>query len=190
MIAPMNSAMLACQAALFARDLYGRDHPSVHAALERARRALADALHDRGSCTVMLVEGRVVCDGRALPGSRDLAGGLFHRLGALGIEWLRFTRDAGTADLEAMLQRVERAERSPDAWRGHAIRAGFIRALEECAAPGSPLAQGEASAVGISSVELVWRSLSAQRRVEAGVLAAMVADICRAAGPSDSIPRT
>jgi putative nucleotidyltransferase with HDIG domain len=145
---------------------------------------MAEALRGREGITVIVVEDRVICEGVPLSSGVGLSDGLFARLRTLGIEWVRFSAGVDAAALDAMIERIERAERSPDAWKSDLVRVGFIRGVGERAAPGSGhVDPALAGADRLVSLGRLWNDVGSGRTTDGSVLDAVVADISAAATP-------
>ncbi len=185
MIETANRVLVALQAALFARAVYDENHPSVVGSIRRAEQALTEIFEGREHFTAMMVDDRIVCDGAPLPSSAGLCAGLFHRLGALGVEWVRFHRGADASALRALLDRIDRAERSPDAWSTPIIHVGFIKGVTGRADPSAgPSSTPIETVDSPSAVERIWKGIGTEGKLDHEALSAVVADICAAAAPA------
>ncbi|MFI4897414.1 MAG: HD-GYP domain-containing protein, partial [Phycisphaerales bacterium JB059] len=77
----IDEALVAVNAAFACRRLYGEEHPAISMHARRAAELIARAVGARPLIRVVLLEGKVVCEGGSLPSSDALASGAFARLG-------------------------------------------------------------------------------------------------------------
>jgi putative nucleotidyltransferase with HDIG domain len=89
---PIGKALVALQAALFARELYGAGHAAVAKPAAAAAELLVAALGGSDSIGIMLIEQRIVFAGAVVPESAALTERLIPRLHACGVGSLTFTR--------------------------------------------------------------------------------------------------
>ncbi len=100
----LNEALLALQSALLGRPIYGSEHPTICVQRDeavRGLRTLLDAL--RRPIRVLLVDRRVVVGSQRLPSSEQLAGGVFARLNAGGVDGLVVTPGLRPDELDSLL---------------------------------------------------------------------------------------
>jgi putative nucleotidyltransferase with HDIG domain len=89
---PVGKALVALQAALFARELYGVGHAAIAKPAAGAAELLVAALGGSDSIGIMLIEQRIVFAGAVLLESTALNERLIPRLHASGVSSLTFTR--------------------------------------------------------------------------------------------------
>jgi len=89
---PIGPALVALQAALFARELYGRGHAAIEKPSAGAADLLIAALGSADSIEIMVIEQRIVFAGAVVLESTALAERLIPRLHASGVGSLTITR--------------------------------------------------------------------------------------------------
>ncbi len=179
--AGVDAAMVAFQAALSAREIYGSDHNAAVARLDQAHRAILGALDGRDDFAVLFLPDRVVHGESVLPTGRALAAVLGGRLARRGIDGLVFKAGVTPADVAALLLHITHASAGP--FRCDRIE---LRRLDDDADPSRFVPGGVRVIARLgeikSSVESAWSSLAGGERTDAESLAGAVADICASAG--------
>ena len=100
----VNDGLLALSSALLGGQVYEPTHPLIARQVDVASEALRRACQARGELLVMRVEDRVVCEGRCLPDSPKLLGGLFGSLSQRGIDGLKIRGSVRAEDVRRLLQ--------------------------------------------------------------------------------------
>ena len=100
----LNDALLAMQAALLGRSLYGSNHPTISKHLDRAAEALdrAQRAH-RHPVRVLAIDGRVMVGNHRLAASDQLSQSLFGMLGRGGVDGLTLTPGIDAHEIAAFL---------------------------------------------------------------------------------------
>jgi putative nucleotidyltransferase with HDIG domain len=132
MIEQMDKAMLALQAAAAGRSLYGADHPAIARQLDLAAQMLGDMLAKVAELKLVCLDNTLLFQDGKLPSCDQLTAALIPRLVAHGIEWMEFRSGLTRAQLQALLEQLERPhEQSTRIGTPH-IHVGIVgRALDE-----------------------------------------------------------
>ncbi len=96
---PIGQALVALQAALFARELYGAGHAAIEKPSGGTAELLIAALGKSDSIEIMVIEQRIVFAGAVVHESTVLTERLIPRLHASGVGSLTFTRGVSTSDV-------------------------------------------------------------------------------------------
>ena len=109
MIDRIDRAILALQAALTARKLYGVDHAVVQRQLDLACETLMALLIERSELRLVRLENALVFGDVELPSCGLLTQAIVPRLAAHGIEWMEFRAGMTCGELVTLLEQLERA---------------------------------------------------------------------------------
>jgi putative nucleotidyltransferase with HDIG domain len=109
MIEYMDSAMLAIQAALGARKLYGHDHPSAQRYLDQAWDSLRIMLSKRRNVRLVRLGDSLLFDDAPLPSCARLKDGIVRLFDDHGIEWIEFESGLSCEQLTRVVTQLERS---------------------------------------------------------------------------------
>jgi putative nucleotidyltransferase with HDIG domain len=109
MIEYMDNAMLATQAALGARKLYGHDHAVARRHVDKAFEALRSLLSQRTSVKLVRLGDSLLFEDTPLPSNARLKDGLIKLFDDQGIEWVEFAHGLNSDHLTRLLSQLERA---------------------------------------------------------------------------------
>jgi putative nucleotidyltransferase with HDIG domain len=113
MTQPIGQALVALQAALFARELYGPGHAAIEKPAAGATELLVAALGASDSIEIMVIEQRIVFAGAVVVESTALTERLIPRLHASGVGSLTFTRGVSTSDVVQVADQLTDAAGKP-----------------------------------------------------------------------------
>jgi len=109
MIEIMDSAMLAIQACLGARKLYGDSHGAASRQLDQAWESLRNLLGQRVNVRLVRIHDSLLFDDLPLPSCPRLKDGITRLLTEHGIEWIEFENGLNRDHLARLLKQLERA---------------------------------------------------------------------------------
>ena len=186
MIANLDKAILSLQAAYTARKLYGLDHAVVKRQLDLAFDTLGGMLKARKELRVVRLDNTLLFDDAELPSCVHLAEVLTPRLADHGVEWVEFRAGLARADLETLLEQLERSPADAVSVGTRWIRVGRIGRSD------APEPNGVATVLNVgdhvSNLRGLWGDLKTMDRpdqrlgdlVESIRLAVSVgADVCK-----------
>lgn len=180
-----TESLLAMNAALVARTLYGAGHRAARSRVERAGEALRRAVGGRDHLDVYAVEGRIVCEGESIAAPRELTDGLLARVRRAGADGLTVLAGVDQADVAELLTQLEQGAAKPSAKGLRLARIDGVGAGAEGAGAGElapvfvPRSQDHAAAI-----ESVWQLLFERADWSEDVVGAIVAEICAAVAVS------
>jgi putative nucleotidyltransferase with HDIG domain len=108
MIEQMDSVMLAIQACLGARRLYGHDHAAAQRHLEQACEKLRDVLSKQLTVRLVRIHDSLLFDDLPLPSSARMKDGITRLLTDHGIEWIEFENGVNREQLTRLVTQLER----------------------------------------------------------------------------------
>lgn len=103
----MDRAMLALQAAVAGRKLYGPAHPASKRQLDQVFESLSALLGSAGEVRLVRLNNALLFQDSELPSCAHLVDALLPRLADHGIEWLEFERGLSRAELVSFVEQLE-----------------------------------------------------------------------------------
>lgn len=190
-IRTIDEAMLALQGGVFALEHYGEDHPAVARAFQRACRLLDEAMHD-DQIRIACAADHVIVRDKALPSSRSLCEGLFHRLAERGVTGLTISRGVTPDEFASIATWLAGPDRP---WNPipH-VRPGAVAAAPDATRAAHGLAHGPSNGPGgaalgaipldpmrqMADVRTVWTRASAGEPTDPDQIESVVSAICTA----------
>jgi putative nucleotidyltransferase with HDIG domain len=184
MIDVLDQALVALQAALFAREVHFPEHPAVIEQERLAHELLREMLETQRELRIMAFDDRVVYDNEILPSSGSLVEGLFQRLRMRGVECVTITKGVAAEELSKVLEQLGQAIEDETLIEPTArIRFGYIKGTVSgdgaMPSPGQfAIALRPRKQAGL--LQQVWRGLRESEDCNTEMLERVVADICTA----------
>lgn len=159
MIQIMDRAMLAIQAAVAGRKLYGTAHPASKRQLDQAFEALSALLGSSRELRVVRLNNALLFQDAELPSSVHLAETVLPRLADHGVEWLEFDRGLSRPELVTFVEQIERPHLEGEAIGTAHIRTGQLGR----SAASAPLVATATTVMGpddqVAQLKRIWGQL-------------------------------
>jgi putative nucleotidyltransferase with HDIG domain len=181
----------ALSAALSTRQLYRADHPRVRDAIAAIVAASDRLSGDAASTSLLMIEGRLMCDDEPIAGAGPTAAKVFDALAACGYDRLTIARGVTPQEIDGLISALAGA--GGDAARDESARLTSTAHLTFSVldmAPAPPPAGASSSAAGDRvRITDVWQGIDGRRAVDADALDHVLTPLVDAArGGTTSLP--